>query len=154
MIYERFNSRGSYVYFYYSPEDELLATSHIWNHTNGGYACATIDGKTAYFHRLVLEKLFGELDKNEQANHIDGNPHNNRRDNLEIVTPATNQLKKGIQSNNSTGHKGVSYHISNKAYQAYCGSCGYLGYFRSIDKAISARAKHMLIMHKVDEGLK
>lgn len=56
-------------------------------------------GKDHYIHRLVVQSFIGTIPKDKQVNHIDGNKHNNRIDNLEIVTPKENihhAIKTGL----------------------------------------------------------
>ena len=57
-----------------------------------GYRQAGINGKTHYVHRLVAQAFLGPppSEKHTQVNHIDGDPANNRADNLEWVTRSEN----------------------------------------------------------------
>lgn len=66
---------------------------------NGGYQRLSLlrdDGKvcSAYVHRLVLGAFARPPADQEVANHIDGNPGNNRVDNLEWVTQSENLTHK------------------------------------------------------------
>jgi len=59
-----------------------------------------------YPHRFVAQYYIPNPDNKPQVNHIDGNPQNNHKNNLEWVTASENQkhrvdvLKKGINGNN------------------------------------------------------
>ena len=58
-----------------------------------GYLKVGINGRKHRVHRLVAQAGFippPPSEKHEQVNHIDGNPANNRADNLAWVTPSEN----------------------------------------------------------------
>ena len=57
-----------------------------------GYRSASINGKSHSVHRLVAKGFLPPppSDKHTQVDHIDGDPANNRAENLEWVTPAEN----------------------------------------------------------------
>ena len=57
-----------------------------------GYRNARINGKTHRVHRLVAQAFLEPppSDEHKQVNHIDGDPANNRADNLAWVTPLEN----------------------------------------------------------------
>jgi hypothetical protein len=60
---------------------------------SGGYLAVKINKKTHRVHRLVAQAGFippPPSEKHEQVNHIDGDPANNRADNLAWVTPSEN----------------------------------------------------------------
>ena len=58
----------------------------------GGYRRVTIEGRMWLIHRIVKLAFHGppKCDEKWQVNHVDGNPGNNRLDNLEYVTPSQN----------------------------------------------------------------
>lgn len=47
-----------------------------------------------YVHALVLRAFIGECPINMERNHLDGNKHNNRLDNLEYCTRSENEIHK------------------------------------------------------------
>lgn len=98
-----------------------------------GYKMVAIDGKTKQVHRIVLETFKGKSPL--QSNHIDGNPDNNRLDNLEYVsarennthnkntTTGTYKCKGGkysstIRLNGKHYHLGM-YETQDEAHEAY-----------------------------------
>lgn len=60
----------------------------------GGYRRVTIEGHMWLIHRIVKLAFHGppKCDEKWQVNHVDGNPGNNRLDNLEYVTPSQNMI--------------------------------------------------------------
>jgi hypothetical protein len=66
------------------------------------YAFTAIGGKTIGLHRLILG-----TDSGLDTDHRDGNPLNNRRNNLRPATHAQNMANKAAHRNNKSGLKGV-----------------------------------------------
>lgn len=104
------------------------------------------DGKRTalYMHRVIMDAQPGE-----QVDHIDGNPLNNQRSNLRIVTNSQNRMNAGRQSNNTSGLRGVSWHKDSQKWYARIKVHGkriHLGYFDSLEEASTyheaAREKH------------
>lgn len=71
------------------------------------YLRVAVSGKDYYLHRIVLEHFFGECPKNKQCAHLDGNPKNNRIDNLKWVYPKENSQHKIIHGTSGKGSKNV-----------------------------------------------
>lgn len=58
------------------------------------YKVVKINGKCYYSHRLILEKSLGrKLTSNETVHHINGNPRDNRIENLEIISRSAHSTK-------------------------------------------------------------
>lgn len=65
-----------------------------------GYLRVSIGGKLMFVHRLVAEQYIPNPEHKAQVNHIDGNPRNNRVENLEWVTQEENMahaIRAGLQ---------------------------------------------------------
>lgn len=78
-----------------------------------GYTLISVDGKRYTAGRLAFLWMLGEWPTYE-AEHQDGDPGNNRWTNLRDATQTQNLQNKSIQSNNSTGFKGVILHKPGK----------------------------------------
>lgn len=76
---------------------------------NGGYEYVEIsvaaERKKLAVHRLVAMAFHKNPNKYPQVNHIDGNPSNNKADNLEWVSGSDNQLHSRYILGNETGFK-------------------------------------------------
>ena len=79
-----------------------------WYIHSGGYVVtdkgSRKNKKSIFLHRLLMnDQLYGDL----QVDHIDGNPLNNRGDNLRVVTHHQNQMNRRADKNTFSKHKGV-----------------------------------------------
>jgi len=60
-------------------------------------------------HRLVAEHYIPNPENKREVDHINRNPMDNRVENLRWVTRVENEANKGINKNNKSGHKNVSW---------------------------------------------
>ena len=68
-----------------------------------------INRKCYLLHRVVYLLENGEIPDDLEVDHIDRNRSNNRKDNLRVVTHATNMRNTSLQINNKSGVTGVNY---------------------------------------------
>jgi hypothetical protein len=75
--------------------------------------------------------------------HIDGNPKNNRIENLREATQGQNLCNKSIQSNNKSGYKGICWSEKRKEWTATCQLNGKTirKYCKNLDEAIKVMRK-------------
>ena len=102
-----YSEGGSFIF---SPCDLELAKSRKWQKGPGGYA---VDKKLNHFSRLVME-----AGNDEFVDHISMDITDERRGNLRVCTWSENNCNKVLQSNNTTGFKGVSFHKASGKYIA------------------------------------
>lgn len=74
------------------------------------YAERRHQNKLIYLHRVVLGASICQL-----IDHVDGNGLNNQRHNLRLATKAQNSQNRPLQSNSTSGYKGVSF--DKRAYK-------------------------------------
>lgn len=94
------------------------------------------DGRNVILSRYIFGEPEGLV-----VDHINGDSLDNRKTNLRIVTPAQNNMNRGLMSNNRTGVPGVDRYM-DRYWRARIGVNGkdvYLGYFDNKDDAIKAR---------------
>lgn len=106
-----------------SDEDATYLRQWRWYCSNTGYAVRTT-GKGSQkrefrMHRVIVERITGEpiLDGYE-VDHIDGNPLNNQRENLRLVTHAQNLRNKKAHSGSTSHFKGVSWDKASNKWRA------------------------------------
>lgn len=117
-------------------DDYERVSAHTWHRTGRGYAGAYINGKYIRFHRFIMK---APVDL--QVDHINLNKSDNRKLNLRLATNAENQRNSGLQSNNTSGLKGVSYYKPRNKYRARIkvdGKDMHLGYYLSVIEAAKA----------------
>ncbi len=99
---------------------------------------------TLKMHRLIMGHPIGEVD------HRDGDGLNNRRSNLRIATRSQNECNKGVQKNNTSGFRGVSFfkpHGKWKAQIVLNGKARHLGYFATPEEAHAAYVAAQPLFH-------
>ncbi|WP_162475414.1 HNH endonuclease signature motif containing protein [Candidatus Erwinia dacicola] len=106
-----------------------------------------MSGKREYVHRVVWEIHHGEIPEGMVIDHINGNPSDNRIENLRCVSQQINLLNKRKQKNNTSGITGVGFHKQRRKWRAIFMD-EYLGLFGNFVDACEAR-----IVAEVSSGL-
>lgn len=133
-------------------EDFDYLSQFKWCYTSAGYAIRTEypkglkgDGVRILMHRLILD-----APKNKQVDHINQDGLDNRRSNIRLATPSQNQWNKGVQKNNTSGHKGISWDMKNNKWRVSINTKGRyinLGRYSDIKEAVLVREKFVLSLH-------
>ena len=87
-------------------------------------------------HSAILESH-----KGSDIDHIDGNGLNNQENNLRYSTHSQNMSNRGLDKNNKSGFKGVSWYQPSQKWQvkiAVQGKQKHLGYYSDIEEAARA----------------
>ena len=91
--------------------------------------------KGIYMHRLIMPSKTPLV-----TDHINRNKLDNQKINLRIVTECINVVNRGMQRNNTSGFKGVSWYQNTWNAEIRFNKIKYrLGSFKDIKDAISAR---------------
>ena len=120
-------------------EDFDLVNQYSWKvqkQKSGNPAGAFTKHGTVSMHRLLMRAAEGDV-----IDHVDGNPLNNRRQNLRFCTLCQNQWNRRRGVNNTSGHKGVYYDNRSQRWIASIRADRkrmYLGSFVSADDAGAA----------------
>lgn len=105
-----------------------------------GRVLIRLKGRAIYRYHIIWYFANGVLPK-DQIDHIDRNPSNDSIGNLREVNNENNSWNKGLNSNNTSGAKGV-YLNSRGKYIANIhirGKTKYLGTFSTLEEAVSVR---------------
>lgn len=94
--------------------------SNIGTPNNAGYMVIRMNGKTLLAHRIIYSHFHGPIPDWLQIDHIDGNPKNNKIDNLRLVTCSGNQqnLRAAKSSNETSGMLGVHWNKATGTWRA------------------------------------
>lgn len=120
-------------------EDIDKVQKYKWHCDKLGYVISDTNKKGTRLHRLLTNCPRGKV-----VDHINGNPLDNRKENLRICTQKENTFNARIRSDNTEGYTGIVYREREKAWFAYINRDGKqysLGYHKDKKDAIRARIK-------------
>lgn len=129
--------------FYFDLEDYDRIKDYCWHKHKDGYLRTRIDvvdGKNVYIllHNLIKEKL----NKENNIDHINGKPYDNRKENLRECSHCQNMKNVKLSISNKSGVKGVHYSTREEKWKAYITHDNekiHLGTFINKEDAIAAR---------------
>jgi hypothetical protein len=142
------------VSFFTDGKMSALGAMNAWNaryadnpalkgKNSNAYFVGRILGRTYLAHRVAWAMFSGAWPENE-IDHINGDKLDNRIANLRCATSQENNRNRPIAITNTSGTIGVYWSVSNSKWAAQIHENGkqkHIGYFKSKDDAISARAK-------------
>ncbi|HUX18998.1 MAG TPA: AP2 domain-containing protein [Acidithiobacillus sp.] len=136
-------------------EDFELVSKYTWYahwnpKTKSFYARTNtrkVDGKwpILQMHRLIMNAQPGE-----EVDHIHHSTLDNRKSELRLCTGSQNQHNRGLQTNNTSGYKGLCWFKQRQKWQANImlnGKKKHLGYFTTPELAHEAYCKAAHELH-------
>ncbi len=117
---------------------------------SNGYCEVRFEGRLHGTHRLIFLMFNGYLPK--IIDHIDGNPSNNKIENLRAATHAENMRNSKIPKTNTSGFKGVTKNGKSKKWTAQCfvnNKHYHLGTYEDIHDAANAVIKFRKDKHGI-----
>jgi len=125
--------------FYKKSEGCMKKGSEVGTVCQTGHLKTLIKRKPHLLHRIIFMMHHGFLP--QFLDHIDGNPSNNRIENLRPATHSQNNLNRGKHKRNTSGYKGVTWVSTAGKYStriAINGKRFFLGYFDDAQEAHKA----------------
>lgn len=116
---------------------------------DNGYTMIGIDRKQYRAHRLAWVYVYGYM-PTEQIDHINGLKTDNRIENLRLATHGQNCANRTLQSNNTSGYKGVCFIKSLGKWRARIGHDKRkidIGFFETPEQASIAYEKKAIELH-------
>ena len=119
--------------FYYKNGEILKKSNNksIGTTSEDSYKIAFINNKRYRVHRLIYMMFYG--DKFDFIDHIDGNPINNKIENLRSVSRIQNLQNQKLRSSNTSGYKNVIWEKLRQKWQVRIKVNGKNKYFGSYD---------------------
>lgn len=115
---DNFEQLNIYKWCAYKMENNYYAARQITVKSQNKEENIKRKKKTILIHIEIMEKENRKLRKNEEIDHIDGNPLNNRKSNLRIVNRSQNNMNRKKRKKTSSMYKGVSFDRSRDKWIA------------------------------------
>lgn len=131
-----------------SIQSRSQAGSVAGGNSTRGVVIVSVDYRRYKAHRLIWLWHYGILPP--EIDHIDGDPSNNRIENLRAATHATNMKNMKTPSTNRSGFKGVRFHLPTRKWTAQIGvnkKSVYLGIFLTPEDAYAAYCRAAVKYH-------
>ena len=120
-----------------------------------GYTVIQINGRKLHAHRLAWLYMTGKWPTHE-IDHINRIRSDNRFANLREASSGDNKQNTKDRENNTSGHRGVTWHKAREKWQAQIAVAGkhrYLGLFDRFEDAVAARQEAVAKFHKFAQEL-
>lgn len=127
------------VEFYVDQSDEWIFKKYHWFTNHNGYLEAV---ERECHKKVLIHRLIVGCPNDMIVDHIDGNPLNNRKSNLRIVTRSQNCMNRELHSNNTSSITGVNFHKQSSKWNARImvnNKRISLGLYDNFDDAVAAR---------------
>lgn len=127
---------GNLVWRVSRPGGKAIAGGVAGNRRDDGYVIVGLKGKKWLLHRIIFAMHHGYMP--DMIDHIDGDPFNNRVENLRKADISTNQHNRKLDVRNKLGVKNVYFHNRDKNYAVRMkvgGKVRTVGYFKALELA-------------------
>lgn len=130
------------IFTWLNPLGSVIKPGAIAGYTvTKGYKQLELRGVAYRLHRLAWFYVCGKWPEN-QIDHINGIPYDNRLSNLREATNGENKRNALVYKNNDLGEKHIHFIVATKKYRVRCyrnKKFIHVGYFNSLEEAKKAR---------------
>lgn len=122
-------------------EDYEYLRQWKWGYSNSGYAYRILTRSTDGLRSqriLYMHRLLAKTPPDLQTDHVNRDKLDNRKSNLRVVTRSGNNHNRPLQSNNTSGYKGITWNKKRVKWQVYKDN-HYIGLFANLEEAVAAR---------------
>lgn len=130
-------------------EDYERVVELKWYYANG-YAQSNIPTPSGGQKTIQLQRLILSAPDGLKVDHKSTDGLDNRRENLRTATQSQNLCNRGKNRNNTSGHKGVTFHKERGKWMAQIilnGKRNYLGLFKDKQEAADAYSSKAAELH-------
>jgi len=110
--------QNGYLFWKETIHNKCQKDCPIGSKNNLGYLRVQFKKKRYYVHRVIWEYFNGPIPTGYEIDHIDGNPCNNKIENLRLLTHIQNLHSARRLTRNNSGILGVCWDKHHKKYEA------------------------------------
>ncbi len=147
-VLDLFEYREGALFYRQRPSQNTLVGNRAGYVDKNGYRKMSIKNKRYQEHRIIFLMHHGYLP--DTIDHIDGNPANNRIENLREATQQQNCYNSSTHGRNTSGHRGVSWSKVLGKWQTYVNANKkrkFLGYFEDLELAALVASEARTLYH-------
>lgn len=138
--YIRLDAETGRLYWIKKPASRIVVGREAGSYRPDGYGSVNLLRKTFLVHHAVFALQYGYWPK--ELDHINGVPADNRLHNLREVSRSQNNMNRQIQTNNTSGFKGVYFYKRIGKWHSRIKVCGKYISLKYHDTAESASAAY------------
>ena len=141
MVRELFEYREGNLWWRVRPSTNVDILKPAGSARPKGRRQIQVKGKSYLTHRLIWLYVYGKF-PDGQVDHINGDPSDNRIENLRDVTNQENHKNRSKPRSNTSGHIGVHWDKDREKWRARIKLDGveqHLGFFNVLEDAAAAR---------------
>lgn len=135
---------GGHVVIFDADDSELVGKigwCHASSRGKRGYAVGHVRLGVGKYRKILMHRLIMSAAPGQMVDHINGNGLDNRKENLRLCSSQQNSFNSNRHSDNSSGFRGVSWHVKDKKWYARISinkKCVYIGEFSTKEEAAKA----------------